>query len=106
MGLPERYRVGKLRAFLARTIILTRRDIVNDVNDTSSPDKQRESLNVSKTVIILAGSVMVMPALIPLWFAIQADTAQMMLVFGGMSAVLVVVNLLVLYVIYRWLQLF
>lgn len=82
---------------------------MNDLNkptDSTPSENLPKSLNLSKTVIILAGSVMVMPAFIPLWFAIQADTTQMMLVFGVMSAVLVVVNLLVLYVVHRWLKMF
>ncbi len=82
---------------------------MNDLNESSDPtpsEPSRKSLNLSKPVMALAGSVMLMPAFIPFWFAIQADTTQMTLIFAGMGAMLVVVNLLVLYVVYRWLQLF
>ncbi len=82
---------------------------MNDLNertDSTPPENTSKPLNLSKTVIILAGIVMVLPAVIPLWFAIQAETMQMSLVFGGMSAMLVVVNLLVLYVVHRWLKMF
>lgn len=94
---------------------------MNDINESSPNEAPRETstektsepapaeqkkLKLSKPVVVLAGSVMVMPAMIPLWFAIQADSPQMMMVFAAMSFVLVVVNMLLLYVIYRWLLLF
>ncbi|MBA2663416.1 MAG: hypothetical protein H0U74_14100 [Bradymonadaceae bacterium] len=63
------------------------------------------TLRFGKPTIILAAALLLLPALIPLWYAFQAETQQMFFFLLAFSVGILVVNALLLYVIYRWLLL-